>query len=615
VPSQSFGRSVLCHLSSTSSTETRAKDAQSTTSSSSSPPIVLESSPIFGNVGRIRMPGEEQDDSFVGAMGVPTFATLDVPLTTNDSPFDISSRETTRSRGLEGALNHGPALVVDHVLSREFCEQMIRDADALGFGNFDCGRNHHGALQLLVSPSLADRVAQSLAPHIDIAQVEVLREEMKTATNTTDDDDNNDVRLMFQGLNRRWRIYRYAASGNETFAPHIDAGFPPSGLSDDQTTLVWDSSEDLDQEIVSRLTVLIYLNDDFMGGETNFYRPLQGQAPDFSSSLSLIASVRPVAGSVLLFPQGVGEDAVEYARKAWPLHEGSPVTSGRPKYVIRSDAMFVTLKEKLLHDNELFRYDHLVRETFLPRATVYQSKFLSHTSSLYNPHMGVENLGPFLHSFLRMTKKRQIVEIGAGYTSLWILQALKDNDEELEQIQKLQKTGQCKLLDIDWTVNSAINELIGEPARLLCVDNCEHQKETATGASAVAKSLGLDSYIEFRKGDAFDLDLGVDTVDALWCDFGVGARMSEFMESAWRCIRPGGFLLCHSTITNQNTRAWLNAIRQRQSKEVTGIEPDEYVELSLLEPHKRYQNSVSIIQKRKSTGKESFEEPIYSQYA
>jgi hypothetical protein len=127
--------------------------------------------------------------------------------------------------------------------------------------------------------------------------------------------------------------------------------------------------------------------------------------------------------------------------------------------------------------------------------------------------------------------------------------------------------------------------------------------------------LGLDSYFEFRKGDAFDLDLSRETVDALWCDFGVGSRMAEFMKSAWTCIRPGGFLLCHSTITNENTRKWLNAIRQREPKEITGIEPDEYVELSLLEPHKRYQNSVSIIQKRKSCQGDHFEEPIYSQYA
>lgn len=127
-------------------------------------------------------------------------------------------------------------------------------------------------------------------------------------------------------------------------------------------------------------------------------------------------------------------------------------------------------------------------------------------------------------------------------------------------------------------------------ARLLCIDNCEHQTETTTGAGAVAKCLGIDSYFEFRKGDAFDLDLAPETVDALWCDFGVGSRMAEFMTSTWTCIRPGGFLLCHSTITNENTRKWL---RQREPKDITGIEADEHVELSL-EPHKRYQNSMSI---------------------
>jgi predicted O-methyltransferase YrrM len=229
--------------------------------------------------------------------------------------------------------------------------------------------------------------------------------------------------------------------------------------------------------------------------------------------------------------------------------------------------------------------------------------------------MGVENLGPFLYTFLRMTKKRRIVEIGAGFTSLWILQALKDNDEEIEQVKSLQETGHCKLLNIDWTIDSELKSLDEEPARLLCIDNCEHQKETATGASAVAKSLGLNSYFEFQRGDAFDLDLGVETVDALWCDFGVGARMKEFISSAWSCIRPGGFLICHSTLTNHNTRQWLEGIRNRLPEEETGIPPGEYVELSLLEPHKRFQNSVSILQKRKSSPGEMFEEPVYSQYA
>jgi len=229
--------------------------------------------------------------------------------------------------------------------------------------------------------------------------------------------------------------------------------------------------------------------------------------------------------------------------------------------------------------------------------------------------MGVENLGQFLYAFLRMTKKRRVVEIGAGFTTVWILQALKDNDLEFQSIRSIQQSGECKLLNIDWTIHPIIRDFDVEPSQLLCIDNCEHQRETASGAGAVARSLGLDSYLEFQRGDAFDMKLEDESVDVLWCDFGVGSRMREFISSAWDCIGPGGFLLCHSTLTNENTRRWLEAIRKRQPKHITGIEPGEYVELSLLEPGKRFQNSVSILQKRKSNNGDSFDEPLYSKYA
>jgi predicted O-methyltransferase YrrM len=295
------------------------------------------------------------------------------------------------------------------------------------------------------------------------------------------------------------------------------------------------------------------------------------------------------------------------------LHEGSPVKSGRAKYVIRSDILFAEQRETLPLQDKFSRFDHLVSDTFLPSqgsSSVLDATFANHLSSLYNPHMGVENMGPFLYSFLRLTKKRQIVEIGAGYTSPWLLQALKDNDDEMERIRQLQRSGQCLLMDWPWTVPEAVEEYDRIPASLLCIDNCEHQKETATGASAIAKSLGLDSYFSFLRCDAFELELQDESVDVLWCDFGVGARMKDFVAAAWSSLRPGGFLLCHSTLTNQNTRDWLEAVRNRQGQDVTGIPEGEYVEVSLLEPHKHYQNSISILQKRKG-----YQEPIYSRYA
>ena len=183
------------------------------------------------------------------------------------------------------------------------------------------------------------------------------------------------------------------------------------------------------------------------------------------------------------------------------------------------------------------------------------------------------------------------MEIGAGYTTLWILQALKDNDEEMQRICELEKEGRLKMLDYPFGTpaleDSDPSSLSYVPSSLLCIDNCEHQRETASSAVRVAQTLGLDSYIEFLRGDAFDaLDTHfseAESIDLLWCDFGVGSRMKEYASNVWKYIKPGGFLLCHSTLTNRGTRKWLEGIRARKGAEVTGISANEYVELSLLE--------------------------------
>ena len=95
------------------------------------------------------------------------------------------------------------------------------------------------------------------------------------------------------GLNERFRFYRYEPG--ERFAPHYDGAF------------------ERENGEKSEFTFLIYLNDDFVGGETRFFQPG-------------VFNVIPKAGNLLLFyhPQ---------------LHEGAVIESGT-KYVLRSDVMY-----------------------------------------------------------------------------------------------------------------------------------------------------------------------------------------------------------------------------------------------------------------------------------
>ena len=105
------------------------------------------------------------------------------------------------------------------------------------------------------------------------------------------------------GINCQWRVYKYDPGGVDTFAPHIDAGFPGSGLSGDGKELLWDVYHKQQQpesdKVVLRLKVLMYLNDDFKGGCTSFFTPKHQQHND--NDMQLIASVKPRKGSILVF--------------------------------------------------------------------------------------------------------------------------------------------------------------------------------------------------------------------------------------------------------------------------------------------------------------------------
>ncbi|HEX8266077.1 MAG TPA: 2OG-Fe(II) oxygenase [Pyrinomonadaceae bacterium] len=95
------------------------------------------------------------------------------------------------------------------------------------------------------------------------------------------------------GLNERLRFYRYEAG--QKFAQHFDGSFRrPNG---EQSLLTW----------------MIYLNEDFTGGETNF----NGAGIE----------IKPETGMMLVFRHEL-------------IHEGTEVQSGR-KYVLRSVVMFL----------------------------------------------------------------------------------------------------------------------------------------------------------------------------------------------------------------------------------------------------------------------------------
>lgn len=513
--------------------------------------------------------GASHDASFLKRAGVPAFAADgDDWVALADASAAARSREDVA--GVDGAF------VVRGVLDADECAALIGAAEACGFGSFEAGKNSHAALQIACRPDspAVRELSARLAPHAPRYI---------------------DGHAGAGEVSARLRFYRYAADGAETFAPHVDAGFPGGGL-DASGEMAFDAHDGC---LASRLTVLLYLNEAFEGGETVFYGG--------SKLEDRVAAVKPATGAALCFPQAVGEAAMDAARREWCWHEGARVEAGEPKYVIRTDLLYYAEVA-----SERDPHAAAVRRAFAP-ASYGEDAFLRAARGCYGPHMGVERAAPVLRSLVGFLKPRRILEVGAGYTSLHLLRALQENDEDLARIRRLQRSGRCELLEWPWTVQDFVEEYDAVPAKLVCIDNCAHETESASSVSSIAADLGLDGYLDFIKGDAWDMEdlYASESFDLFWLDFGVGEAVGAFVEKVWPAIVPGGYLICHSTLTNQHTRVWLDAVRRREPRSVTGIDPDHVQHVSFLEPHKRFQNALTILQKRPP----GYAEPLYSECA
>ena len=96
-------------------------------------------------------------------------------------------------------------------------------------------------------------------------------------------------------LNERFRLYRYRAG--QRFAPHMDHWYQPSARS------------------ITLLTVLVYLNEGFEGGETSFCEQIE-------------RVVTPQTGLAAVFQHKI-------------RHAGEPVVRGT-KYALRTDVLYMS---------------------------------------------------------------------------------------------------------------------------------------------------------------------------------------------------------------------------------------------------------------------------------
>lgn len=230
--------------------------------------------------------------------------------------------------------------------------------------------------------------------------------------------------------------------------------------------------------------------------------------------------------------------------------------------------------------------------------------FLRIAETLRVPTMGTENVAYLLYALTRMLRPRSVLEIGSGYTTLFLALGLADAaaeaDADRELIAHEPAAPRGHLLSsraaLDYT-----------PA-ILSLDTLVHPRTSAGQLPAALSAAGLAERVTLAEADfrGASATLSAERLpfDLIWFDCGAaGAAGVDFLNEYWPLLGPGGLIGIHSLrkrvafdggrLTCTVPSALLNELLRQAS-----AGPRRPVEvLSLAEPHKVAQSDVAVLKK------------------
>lgn len=215
--------------------------------------------------------------------------------------------------------------------------------------------------------------------------------------------------------------------------------------------------------------------------------------------------------------------------------------------------------------------------------------FAAAAARLNSPEMGTEVLAPLLRDLVLFQRPRRILEIGAGLTTLYLLQALAEVEERRAAERGLYG-------DAAGLLNPEAVAAEPPPPVLHVIDNMVHPHTTAGRVAAEAADLGLDGPLRLHEADFFgfaeqlprrDLPL-----DMIWFDCGHLDYFVHLRNAYWPLVnRNGGLILVHSLASNLHGQMFLSELKLEQATRSF----NEFELVTLVEPHKKAQNSVTLI--------------------
>ena len=230
----------------------------------------------------------------------------------------------------------------------------------------------------------------------------------------------------------------------------------------------------------------------------------------------------------------------------------------------------------------------------------------------FSTESGTEHVALLLYSIVRMTRPTVCIEYGSGYSTLFILAALAENDADIRMERELLRVKTSRLGDLgrfyphannpvfrDWLDQGGLAcgvdpEFFQHPrgARLYSIEGHSSAHEYVTRMKRAVHQLGLDSFFSHVTGAPFSTDTlptEDQRIDLAWND---ANNYQEFFETIWPRLNPnGGLLIFHNTMAVE--RHWSAVEWMRNNRKSQG----DLEEVSFFENHKLNQNSCTIFRR------------------
>jgi hypothetical protein len=224
--------------------------------------------------------------------------------------------------------------------------------------------------------------------------------------------------------------------------------------------------------------------------------------------------------------------------------------------------------------------------------------------------MGTELVAPLLYDLARLTRPQRLLEVGMGYTTPFLARALHDaRIDAYAEAKALATKGiptpasRAKLND-KWLerhptfASPAFHAAPYEP-QLVVLDDFSVERSSATSVLPILKSLELDDLVVPVHSSLQDIHTSLDPkltpFDFVWVD---AWACLYFFENCWDLVSdPGGIALFHYLIGYEEGDAIIDYMKATQQ-----MHPDELEILSLIEPHKLRQNSLTLVRRIASRG-------------